>query len=585
MSAPWLTIIGMGEDGPAGLGAEARRALESAELVIASKRLLALMPDLAVERRQWPSPFTPLIDDLLANRHRHVVVVASGDPLNYGVARRILARIPVAEARVIPAVSSLSLTAARMGWSLPDCDTLTVHGRSPANVEPFIQPGARLILLTDGDESVREVARRLVERGFGTSPMTALESLGGGAEKRIDFTAANVPQDPFGDLLSLAIHCEAGPGARILARTPGLPDDAFEHDGQITKREVRAATIAALAPAPDQLLWDVGAGSGSISIEWMRSKILERVPIAEVRILPAVSSLSLAAARMGWSLPDCDTLTVHGRSPANVEPFIQPGARLILLTDGDESVREVARRLVERGFGASPMTALESLGGGAEKRIDFTAATVPQEPFGDLLSLAIHCEAGPAAHILARTPGLPEDAFEHDGQITKREVRAATIAALAPAPDQLLWDVGAGSGSISIEWMRSTRGARAIAFERHPGRLEAIARNADRLGTPRLEIVAGPVPATLAGKPQPDAVFLGGAVADDDVFATAWAALKPGGRLVANAVTLEGEARLIARQAAHGGDLVRMSMEDLTVIGGRHVLRPRMAVLQWRVMK
>jgi len=401
MSTRWLTIIGMGEDGPAGLGVEARRSLDQADLVIASRRLLALMPDLAAERREWPSPFSPLIDDLLANRHRHVVVVASGDPLNYGVGR----------------------------------------------------------------------------------------------------------------------------------------------------------------------------------------KILERIPVNEVRVVPGVSSLSLAAARMGWSLPDCDTLTVHGRSPANVEPFIQPGARLIVLTDGDESVREVARRLVGRGFGASPMTALESLGGSGEKRIDFTAASVPQETFGDLLCLAIHCEAGPGARILARTAGLPDDAFEHDGQITKREVRAATVAALAPAPDQLLWDVGAGSGSISIEWMRSTRGARAIAFERHAGRLEAIARNADRLGTPKLEIIAGAVPATLADRPQPDAVFLGGAVADDAVFAVAWAALKPGGRLVANAVTLEGEARLMARQAAHGGDLVRMAMEDLTVIGGRHALRPRMAVLQWRVMK
>ncbi len=401
MIAPWLTIIGMGEDGPAGLGAEARRALDAADLVIGSRRLLALVPDFGVERREWPSPFDPLVDDLLANRHRRVVVVASGDPLNYGVARRILARIPVAETRVIPAVSALSLAAARTGWSLPDCDTLTVHGRSPANVEAFIQPGARLILLTDGDESVREVARRLVERGFGGSAMTALESLGGDGERRIDFIAGAVPEEPFGNLLSLAIHCTAGPGARIFARTPGLPDDAFEHDGQITKREVRAATIAALAPAPDQLLWDVGAGSGSIS----------------------------------------------------------------------------------------------------------------------------------------------------------------------------------------IEWMRSTRGARAIAFERHPQRLEAIARNADRLGTPRLNIVAGPVPATLAGQLAPDAVFLGGAVIDDAVFAAAWAALKPGGRLVANAVTLEGEARLIARQAAHGGDLVRMSMEDLTVIGGRHALKPRMAVLQWRLMK
>jgi precorrin-6Y C5,15-methyltransferase (decarboxylating) len=183
------------------------------------------------------------------------------------------------------------------------------------------------------------------------------------------------------------------------------------------------------------------------------------------------------------------------------------------------------------------------------------------------------------------TPSVAGDAFEHDGQITKREVRAATLAALAPAPDEFLWDIGAGSGSIAIEWMRAARGARAIAFERHPERLKAIARNADRLGTPLLEVVAGPVPASLAGHPAPDAVFLGGAVADETVFAAAWAALQRGGRLVANAVTLESEAALIARQAAHGGELIRISIEDLAVIGGRRALKPRMAVLQWRTVK
>ena len=401
MSAPWLTVIGMGEDGLAGLGAEARRALEDADLVIGSKRLLALAPGLGRQRREWPSPFDPLIDELMKHHPGKVVVVASGDPLNYGVGRKILARIPVAEVRVIPSISALSLAAARMGWSLPDCDTLTVHGRSPASVEPFIQPDARLIVLTDGGDSVREVARRLVARGFGHSAMTALEAMGGPDERRADFTAEAVPDASFGPLLSLAVHCRAGSGAQVLARIPGLPDEAFEHDGQITKREVRAATLAALCPTPGQLLWDVGAGSGSVA----------------------------------------------------------------------------------------------------------------------------------------------------------------------------------------IEWMRSARGARAIAFERHPKRLAAIARNADRLGTPRLEIVAGPVPESLAGRPAPDAAFLGGAVADDTVFEAVWAALKPGGRLVANAVTLEGEACLIARQARLGGDLVRMAIEELTTIGGRRALRPRLAVLQWRAAK
>jgi len=401
VTSPWLTVVGMGEDGLAGLNAEALSALEAADLVVGSKRLLAKAPGFGAERREWPSPFDPLIDELMKHRGGHVVVLATGDPLNYGVGR----------------------------------------------------------------------------------------------------------------------------------------------------------------------------------------KILQRIPVAEVRIIPNVSALSLAAARMGWSLPDCDTLTVHGRSPANVEPFIQPDARLILLTDGDESVRDVARRLQRRGFGESPMTALEALGGPDERCIDFTADRVPKTPFGALLTLAVTCRAAADAQVLARVPGLPDTAFEHDGQITKREVRAATLAALSPAPDQLLWDVGAGSGAVAIEWMRASRAARAIAFERNPERLAAIARNADRLGAPRLEIVAGCVPDTLAGHLAPDAVFLGGAVADEAVFDAAWAALKPGGRLVANAVTLEAEAALIARQARHGGELVRIAVEELAAIGAHRALRPRMAVLQWRVMK
>jgi hypothetical protein len=179
----------------------------------------------------------------------------TGDPLNYGVARKLLEFIPFSEMRVIPHLSAFSLAAARLGWSLPDCDTLTLHGRDAANIEPFIQPGARLIVLTADATTIAEVARRLVARGFGKSTITVLENMGGPRERIASFAADSPPQQDFSDLNTIGIACTVSPGAKIYSRLAGLPDDAFVHDGQLTKREVRAATLAATAPAPDQLLW------------------------------------------------------------------------------------------------------------------------------------------------------------------------------------------------------------------------------------------------------------------------------------------------------------------------------------------
>ncbi|HLF21922.1 MAG TPA: precorrin-6Y C5,15-methyltransferase (decarboxylating) subunit CbiT, partial [Aestuariivirga sp.] len=200
-------------------------------------------------------------------------------------------------------------------------------------------------------------------------------------------------------------------------------------------------------------------------------------------------------------------------------------------------------------------------------------------------TVAVECRAGPGAVVRSTAPGLPDEAFVHDGQITKREVRAATVAALMPLPGQLLWDVGAGCGSIAIEWMRSTRGCEAIAFESHAERLKMIAANADGLGTPRLKTIAGIAPASFAGQPTPDAVFIGGGLGDAGVFDAAWAALRPGGRMVVNVVTLEGELHLVDLQEKHGGDLVRMEISNLAYVGPFRALKPRMAVLQWRTLK
>jgi precorrin-6Y C5,15-methyltransferase (decarboxylating) len=288
---------------------------------------------------------------------------------------------------------------------------------------------------------------------------------------------------------------------------------------------------------------------------------------------------------MGWALGDCDTISLHGRPAANLEAFIQPDVRLLALTADASTVAEVARRLVVRGYGQSEITVLENMGGPRENSIRFRAEDFSADSFADLNTLAIWCRPNPGAALLPRIPGLPDDAFSHDGQITKREVRAATLAALAPYPDALLWDVGAGCGSIAIEWMRTARGARAIAFERDEQRLRMIGENADRLGTPRLRVIAGEAPQSLAGQEAPDAVFIGGGMGIPGVFETSWTALKSLGRMVANAVTLEGEMHLVDLQEKHGGDLVRLDVSYLGRIGALRALKPRMAVLQWRAVK
>ena len=397
----WLTIVGVGEDGYDGLLARARLAIAEADVIVGSERLLAFLPDSNAERHEWPQPFSAVVERITPLRGRKTVILATGDPLNYGVARKLMTFIPFAEMQIIPQLSAFSLAASRVGWSLPDCDTLTLHGRHAANIEAFIQPDVRLLVLTEDASTIAEVARRLVARGFGKSQIIVLENMGGPRERQSSFTAETVPPMDFSPLNTLAVHCITTPGATMLSRLAGLPDDAFEHDGQLTKREVRAATLAALSP---------------------------------------------------W-------------------------------------------------------------------------------------------------------------------------------------PDKLLWDVGAGCGSIAIEWMRAARGCEAIAFEHDPERLKMIAANADRLGTPRLKLVAGEAPVTLTGQAAPDAVFIGGGLGIPGVFETSWAALKPGGAMVVNVVTIEGELHLYDLHEKHGGNLVRMDVSHLTHVGRLRALKPRMAVTQWRTHK
>lgn len=397
----WLTIVGMGEDGYESLTGSAKMSIAGARHVIGSSRLLALLPPLNAKTHEWPQPFSAVVHQIMPLRGTPTVVLATGDPMNYGAAR----------------------------------------------------------------------------------------------------------------------------------------------------------------------------------------KLLEILPFREMSVIPHVSAFSHAAARLGWSLPDCDCMTIHGRPAAQLEVYIQPEARVLVLTQDGSSIAECVKRLMLRGFGNSILTVLENMGGSAEAITRFVAHESPSRAWSDLNVLAIQCVASRDASVLSRVGGLPDDAFEHDGKITKREVRAATLAALQPSPDQLLWDVGAGSGSVSIEWMRSTRGCQAIAIETNPERCAAIARNAESLGTPRLKIVNADAPQAFASLAPPDAIFIGGAVDTPGIFETAFATLKAGGVCVANTVTLEGDRQLISLQEQYGGDLVRMDVSTLTMVGKLRALRPRMSVLQWRLRK
>lgn len=305
----------------------------------------------------------------------------------------------------------------------------------------------------------------------------------------------------------------------------------------------------------------------------------------ETVVLPHLSAFTLAASRMGWPLADTETITLHGRPLDLLALQLAPEARLLVLSENGETPAAVAAFLRAHGWGPSEITVLENLGGDAERRVDGIAESWNTGPCADLNTLAIRCIPGPDARVLSRAPGLPDDAFAHDGQLTKREIRAATLAALAPLPGQILWDVGAGCGSIAIEWMRAVRGTRAIAIERNASRLALIARNAAALGVPKLRAVEGEAPDALAALEAPDAIFIGGGLSAPGMIDACWQRLKPGGRIVANAVTVEGESILAGSQARIGGDLRRIAVSRAEPIGGRLGWRTLMPVTQWEAVK
>lgn len=398
----WLSIVGIGEDGLAGLGENARKAIAQAEIVFGGKRHLQLAAEaITGEAKPWPQPFDPQMRDVLAHRGSRVCVLASGDPFFFGVG------------------------------------------------------------------------------------------------------------------VTLARHLEA----------------------------------------------------------------------CEFTTFPAPSAFSLAASRLGWALQEVETVSLHGRSIDLIRPLLHPRRRILALTSDEQGPAEVARLLTESGFGESRITVLEALGGEREKISRIKASEFSLSGLDPLNLIAVEVQAEPEARILPLGFGLPDALFEHDGQITKAEIRAATLAALSPRRGEVLWDVGAGSGSIGIEWMLAHPSMQAVAIEHHPERVARIRRNAHSLGVPGLQVVEGKAPLALADLPRPDAIFIGGGGSKDGVLDAAFAALPIGGRLVANAVTLEMERVLLDAHARLGGRLIRIGLDRAEPVGRMKGWRAAMPVTQWSIIK
>jgi precorrin-6B C5,15-methyltransferase / cobalt-precorrin-6B C5,C15-methyltransferase len=301
-----------------------------------------------------------------------------------------------------------------------------------------------------------------------------------------------------------------------------------------------------------------------------------------VEVLPHPSSVSLACARLGWAAETVEVVSAVARPIAAVRRALGPAARVLVLSEGAETPAALAALLAADGWGDSTLTVFEQLGGPAERRLDGTARDWAHPPGDPLNVVALRCAPGAGA---ALTPGLPDDAYDHDGQLTKREIRAVTLALLGPRRGELLWDVGAGNGSIALEWLRAHPTCRAVAVEPDPARAARIAANADALGVPEVRVVQDRAPAALAGLPTPDAVFVGGGVTTEGVLPRCWEALPAGGRLVANAVTVESEGVLAAARARFGGELTRLSVARAAPVGGFTGWRPAMPVTTWSVTK
>ncbi|MDT9691029.1 precorrin-6y C5,15-methyltransferase (decarboxylating) subunit CbiE [Streptomyces sp. P9(2023)] len=356
------------------------------------------------------------------------------------------------------------------------------------------------------------------------------------------------------------------PGERIAWPSPlrpAVPGLLAAHEGR---------SVAVLASG-DPMFYGIGR------------TLAETVGAERLHVLPHPSSVSYACARLGWAVEAVETVSLVGRALAALTASLHDGRRLLVLSEGARTPAAVAGLLRERGFGGSRMRVLEQLGSDRERIVNGTAQHWTADPVDALNVIALDLVRSPDALRLGAGPGLPDEAYEHDGQLTKRYVRAATLAALAPAPGELLWDIGGGSGSIGIEWMRTDRSCRAVAVEKDAVRAERIARNASALGVPALQVVTASAPDGLAALPTPDAIFIGGGLTAPGLLDACWAALPPGGRLVANTVTLESETLLARWYGERGGELVRLAVAQAVPVGGFTGWRQAMPVTQWSVTK
>lgn len=383
--------------------------------------------------------------------------------------------------------------------------------------------------------------------------------------------------------------------ARAALRAAEVVVGAERHLGYLPP-DVHAVQVplpSPLVPALPQLLADHAGrslcllASGDPMFYGIGGTLTRELPDVRLRVLPHPSSAALACAKLGWAGEDVEVVSAVGRPLAAVGALLSPGRRLLVLSSGADTPAKIAALLVRAGYGPSRLAVLSQLGGPDETVVTGTAAgwDAPAERHDRLNLVAVACGAAEGAPVHGRVPGLPDEAYEHDGQLTKREVRAVTLSRLVPLPGQLLWDVGGGAGSIGIEWMRAERTARAIAIEERADRAERIVSNAAALGVPDLQVVTGAAPDALKELPAPDAVFVGGGATDPGVLEACWDALRPGGRLVVNAVTLQTESVVIARQAELGGDLVRLAVSRTAAVGAFTVWRPHAPVTQWTVRK
>ncbi|WAC94320.1 precorrin-6y C5,15-methyltransferase (decarboxylating) subunit CbiE [Mycobacterium sp. Aquia_213] len=354
-------------------------------------------------------------------------------------------------------------------------------------------------------------------------------------------------------------------------RQLGLLDDTVTAE----RREWPSPMLPALQTLPiDDDIHIVA--SGDPLMHGIGGTLIRLYGAEKVTVLPHVSAVTLACARMGWNVQDTEVISLVAAPPSTA---VRRGGQAIVLSQSGSTPNVVAELLTVHGRGDSAFSVLEQLGGPAECRRDSTARQWADTPTGvdDLNVIAIRYLPD------ERIAPLPDDAFAHDGQITKHGVRAVTLAALAPRPGERLWDVGAGSGSIAVEWCRSWRGCSAVAFEHDEQRRINIEFNAAAFGV--AVDVRGEAPDQFDGAPAPDAIFIGGGLTRPDLLDSCLEQLPKGGRLVANAVTIESESLLIQAYSRLGGELRRFQLYQGSPLGAFTGWRPQYPVTQWTVTK